>query len=276
MPDKRFVDSYNKITLDPEASARIRARLEQELLPGKEKDPSMKTKKTLRITLIAAVISILFIITLIAAVISILFITSAYAISGIVRGTVTHLMKDTGTFDTLDALPRAEKIAGYPITAPARFSNGYEFKTLNVGGEAAYGDDNEILKEYYTVYIEYERDEKQDLSLTLSPVLELPTERKGQEPNETKEIDGIEVRFSRDHFKFVPPDYEKTEEDLAAEETGHYYVSFGSDEIMEYDYSFALFTLGNVEYTLFDQSGRNDTAELCELAAEVIKAYQGR
>ena len=261
MPDKRFVDSYNKITLDPEASARIRARLEQELLPGKENDPSMKTKKTLRITLIAAVISIL-------------FITSAYAISGVVRGTVTHLMKDTGTFDTLDALPRAEKIAGYPITAPARFSNGYEFKTLNVGGEAAYGDDNEILKEYYTVYIEYERDGKQDLSLTLSPVLELPTEREGPEPNETKEIDGIEVRFSQDHFKFVPPDYEKTEEDLAAEEAGHYYVSFGSDEIMEYDYSFALFTLGDVEYTLFDQSGRNEPADLCELAAEVIQAYQ--
>ena len=261
MPDKRFVDSYNKITLDPEASARIRARLEQELLPGKENDTSMKTKKTLRITLIAAVISIL-------------FITSAYAISGVVRGTVTHLMKDTGSFDTLDALPRAEKIAGYPITAPARFSNGYEFKTLNVGGEAAYGDDNEILKEYYTVYIEYERDEKQDLSLTLSPVLELPTGRERPEPNETEEIDGIEVRFSRDHFKFVPPDYEKTEEDLAAEETGHYYVSFGSDEIMEYDYSFALFTLGNVEYTLFDQSGRNEPAELCELAAEVIQAYQ--
>ena len=226
MPDKRFVDSYNKITLDPEASARIRARLEQELLPGKEKDPS-----------------------------------------------VTHLMKDTGSFDTLDALPRAEKIAGYPITAPARFSNGYEFKTLNVGGEAAYGDDNEILKEYYTVYIEYERDEKQDLSLTLSPVLELPTGRERPEPNETEEIDGIEVRFSRDHFKFVPPDYEKTEEDLAAEETGHYYVSFGSDEIMEYDYSFALFTLGDVEYTLFDQSGR-DVEFLYEMAADILAAHQ--
>ena len=41
MPDKRFVDSYNKITLDPEASARIRARLEQELLPGKENEENM-------------------------------------------------------------------------------------------------------------------------------------------------------------------------------------------------------------------------------------------
>ena len=123
------------------------------------------------------------------------------------------------------------------------------------------------------VYVEYERDGKQDLSLRLSPVLELPTERERPEPNETKEIDGIEVRFSRDHFKFVPPDYEKTEEDLAAEETGHYYVSFGSDEIMEYDYSFALFTLGDVEYTLFDQSGR-DVEFLYEMAADILAAHQ--
>ena len=260
MPDKRFVDSYNKITLDPEASARIRARLEQELLPGKENESTMKTRKTLRIALFAAAICVL-------------FITSAYAISGTVRGTATHFMKDTGTYDTLEALPRAEKIAGYPITAPARFTNGYEFKTLNVDGEAAYGDDNEILKEYYTVHVEYERGGTQDLLLSLAPVLALPTEREQPEANESKEIDGVEVRFSRDHFKFVPPDYEKTEEDLKAEEAGHYYVSFGADEITECDYTFALFTLGDVEYTLFDQSGR-DAEFLYEMASEILAARQ--
>ena len=260
MPDKRFVDSYNKITPDPQASARIRARLEQELLPGKENKESMNTRKPLRIALIAAVISVL-------------FITSAYAISGVVRGTVTHLMKDTGTYETLDELPRAEKIAGYPITAPARFTNGYEFKTLNVAGEAAYGDDNEILKEYYTVHVEYERDGTQDLLLSLAPVLALPTEREQPEANETKMIDGVEVRFSRDHFKFVPPDYEKTEEDLKAEEAGHYYVSFGADEITECDYTFALFTLGDVEYTLFDRGGR-DADFLYEMASDILAAGQ--
>ena len=61
MPDKRIVDSYNIITLDPEASARIRARLEQELLPGKENEENMRTRKSLRIALIAAVISVSFI-----------------------------------------------------------------------------------------------------------------------------------------------------------------------------------------------------------------------
>ena len=260
MPDKRFVDSYNKITLDPEASARIRARLEQELLHGKENEQTMNTRKTLRVALIAAVISVL-------------LITSAYAISGTVHGTVTHFMKDTGSYDSLAELPRAEKTAGYPITAPERFSNGYAFETLSVGGEEAYGENNETLKEYYTVYIEYERDGKSDLTLNLSPVLDLPTEREAPEPTETREIEGVTVRFSRDHFKFVPPDYEKTEEDLAAEKTGHYYVSFGADEIMEAEYTFAGFVLEGVEYTLFDQSGR-DADFLYEMAGEILAAYQ--
>lgn len=260
MSDKRFVDAYNKIELDSESTERIWACLEQELLPGKEQEQAMKTRKTFRIALIAAVIGVL-------------FITSAYAISGAVRGTVTHLMKDTGTYDTLNALPKAEKTAGYPITAPERFTNGYEFMTLNVAGEAAYGDDNEILKEYYTVLVEYEREGARDLFVTLSPVLDLPVERERPEPDETSETDGIEIRYSLDHFKFVPPDYEKTEEDLAAEEAGHCYISFGSDEIMEYDYSFAGFVLGDVEYTLFDQSGRG--AEfLFPMAEEIISAWQ--
>ena len=258
MPDKRFVDAYNRIVLDPERTECVWSRVEQELLPGKENESTMKTRKTLRIALFAAAICVL-------------FITSAYAISGTVRGTATHFMKDTGTYDTLEA----EKIAGYPITAPERFKNGYQFKTLSVGGEAAYGEDNEILKEYYSIKVEYERDGKNDLSLNLSPVLELPTERARPEPNETGEIDGIEVRFSRDHFKFVPEDYEKTEEDLAAEEAGHYYVSFGADEIMEYDYTFAGVVLGDVEYTLFDRSGR-DSAFLFPMAEEIISAWQAR
>ena len=72
-----------------------------------------------------------------------------------------------------------------------------------------------------------------------------------------------------------PEDYEKTEEDLAAEEAGHYYVSFGADEIMEYDYTFAGFVLGDVEYTLFDRSGR-DSAFLFPMAEEIISAWQAR
>ena len=260
MPDKRFVDAYDRIKLDPERADRIWSRIEQELLPGKENEQTMKTGKTLRIVLIAAVISVL-------------LITSAYAVSGTVRGTVSHWMKDTGTYDTLDAIPKIEKITGYPITAPEEFTNGYRFRTLNIGGEAAYGDDYEILEEYYGVMITYEQDGEQDLTLNLKPVLDHLVEGKSREPSGTKEIDGVEVRFNRDHFKFVPEDYVKSENDLAAEKDHHYFISYGSDSIEEHDYTFAGFVLGEVEYLFFDQSGR-DAEFLYDMAAEVIAAFQ--
>ena len=260
MSDRRFVDAYNRIELDPASADRIRSRLEQELLPGKENEPSMKTRKILRTALIAAAISVL-------------LITSAYAVSGVVRGTGTHIMKDTGSYDTLADLPRVEKIAGYPVTASEKFANGYGFEELYLGGEEAFGENFETLKEYYSVMVNYVRDGKSDLTLDLSPVLDLPTEREAPAPTAAKEIRGVEVRYSRDHYKFVPPDYEKTEDDLADEAAGHYYVSFGSDEIEEYDFSFADFELGDVKYVFHDQSGR-DADFLYEMAEEVIAAYQ--
>ena len=260
MSDRRIVDAYNRIELGPERAEQIWSRVEQELLPGKENEQIMKRRKTLRIALIAAVISVL-------------FITSAYAVSGNVRANGSHWMKDTGTYDTLDAIPRVEKITGYPITAPEEFGNGYRFVTLNIGGEAAYGDDYEVLEEYYGVMITYEKDGERDLSLNLSPVLDLISEGDRPEPSETEEIGGVEVRFSRDHFKFVPADYVKSESDLAAEKESHYYISFGSDSIEEYDYTFAGFVLGDVEYLLFDQSGR-DAEFLYDMAEEVISAWE--
>ena len=42
---------------------------------------------------------------------------------------------------------------------------------------------------------------------------------------------------------------------------------------MEYDYSFAGFVLGDVEYTLFDQSGRG-AKFLFPMAEEIISAWQ--
>ena len=41
----------------------------------------------------------------------------------------------------------------------------------------------------------------------------------------------MDVRLSHDRYRLVPEDYEKTEADLAAEAAGHFYISFGADEI---------------------------------------------
>ena len=198
---------------------------------------------------------------------------AASALSGIPRFTGTHRMPKTAEYDTLEKLSDIEKDVGYPVTAPAQFSNGYVFSKLSVVGEAVYGDGNEVLKEYYGVHVTYTKAGKPDIILTLSPVLELEGGSEAPEPSERRTVDGATVNLSLDHYKVVPENYEETEDDLACKAAGHYYISWGSDEIMEYDMAFAGFELERVNYTLMDMYASESSFDiLTQMAKEILEA----
>ena len=258
MPDKSFRDAYGSIELDPESAARIWSVLEQELPPREEKGTVKKHKKPVRIAVLAAVIAVL-------------MIGTAYAISGMPAFVATHAMPDTGEYSSFASLPKAEKTAGYPIAAVERFSNGYSFDRMQVVGEAVYDENNQPLREYYSVALYYEKPGAPELLLSTSPVLELSGGQAPPAANETRSVDGVELRLSHDRYKLVPEDYEKTEADLAAEAAGHFYISFGADGIEEKTLSSALFRLGEVDYSLLLFSDV-PFEELCAMAAELIAA----
>ena len=260
MIDKRFVDAYDRIELNPESAARIWSELEQELPPREEKRSMKKLRNPIRIALIAAVIAVM-------------MIGSAYAISGVAHSVATHYMHGSGEFTSLRDLPKVVKTAGYPITALEEFSNGYSFQKMDLGGEAAYDEEFNVLKEYYGVMMTYTKPGARDLTVSVSPVLDLPGAHEKPTPTGTRTVDGVELRYSRDHYKFVPEDYEKTEADRAAEKAGHYYISFGADAITERDYAFVSFTLDGVEYSLMDDAADADSEEtLYLMAAEILAA----
>lgn len=196
---------------------------------------------------------------------------AAYALSGIPRFTGTHRMPKTAEYDTLEKLSKIEKDVGYPVTAPTQFSNGYVFSKLSVDGEAVYGDGNEVLKEYYGVHVTYTKADEQDIILNLTPVLELEGGGEAPEPSERRTVDGVTVNLSLDHYKVVPDNYEQTEDDLARKAAGHYYISWGSDETMEYDMAFADFVMDGVNYTLMDMyASDNSFGTLAQMAKEII------
>ena len=261
MPDKRFQDAYNTIELAPESAARIWEELAQELPPRKEKGPVKKYKNPIRIAVIAAVIAVL-------------MIGTAYAVSGLAAFTASHSMHGTGEFTSLAELPQVEKTAGYPITAVERFSDGYAFRQMNLGGEAVFDEDGNVLKEYYGVMLFYGKDGAPELTVSTTPVLDVPGTHEPPAPNETRRVQGVDVRLSYDRYKLVPEDYEKTEADLAAEAAGHFYLSFGADAVEERALSAADFTLGDVNYNLLFFADVSFD-ELCELAGELIAAAQG-
>ena len=207
-----------------------------------------------------------------AALILALGITS-YAVTGGARSTGTHIMKDTGEYTDLADLPKVEEIAGYKICLPEKFSNGFAFSKLYLGGEAVYDENYLPLKEYYSVMSTYVSGEGRVLYLDVSPVPDLPDIPEPPAPSSGCFIGETEVRISKDHYKFVPADYEKTEADLAAEEAGHYYISFGADEIEEYDMIFADFDLENVRYVLMDMGDQEPALSeqaIIQMASELI------
>ena len=199
---------------------------------------------------------------------------SAFAIWGIPRFTGTHPMPKTAEYTSLSALPEIEKDVGYPVTVPEHFSNGYAFSMLRVDGEAVFGESYEVLKEYYSVHVTYTRNGAPDLSLSLSPVLELESSSEApvRTPSEQRTVSSVTVDLNCDHYKVVPEDYEKTEDDLAQEAAGHYYISFGSDQIEEREVASAEFKLDNVSYTLMDMAAKETSLDtLAQMAGEIIE-----
>ena len=199
---------------------------------------------------------------------------SAFAIWGIPRFTGTHQMPKTAEYTSLSALPEIEKDVGYPVTVPEHFSNGYAFSMLRVDGEAVFGESYEVLKEYYSVHVTYTRNGAPDLSLSLSPVLELESSSEApvRTPSEQRTVSSVTVDLNCDHYKVVPEDYEKTEDDLAQEAAGHYYISFGSEQIEEREVASAEFKLDNVSYTLMDMAAKETSLDtLAQMAGEIIE-----
>lgn len=225
-----------------------------------ERTVHMKKKQIITAALAAALILVLGV--------------SAFAIWGIPRFTDTHQMPKTAEYTSLSALPEIEKDVGYPVTVPEHFSNGYAFSMLRVDGEAVFGESYEVLKEYYSVHVTYTRNGAPDLSLSLSPVLELESSSEApvRTPSEQRTVSSVTVDLNCDHYKVVPEDYEKTEDDLAQEAAGHYYISFGSDQIEEREVASAEFKLDNVSYTLMDMAAKETSLDtLTQMAGEIIE-----
>ena len=207
-----------------------------------------------------------------AAVLMLALGLTAYAV-GISYAVATHRMKDTGSYSTLSDLPKAEAVTGYPICLVERFSNGYAFSGMRVDGEAVYDESYNILEEYYVVHATYTSPENDTISLNLSPIFESSKSQDHSAPTRECLIGKTEVKISRDHYKFVPENYEKTKEDLAAETAGHFYVSFGSDRIEEKDIVSADFELNGVHYDFLSMDATTCTDEtLIQMASEIIEA----
>lgn len=193
---------------------------------------------------------------------------TAYAFFGF-RSVGTHEMPETGVYTSLAELKQVEDTVGYAVTAPESFSNGYSFSLLTIRGEAVYDEGNEVEKEFYGVHVDYTKTGSPNRYLDLSPIPGTDQPK----PTELRVINGVSVRLNLDHYKIVPEEYPETEEDRARGAGGHYYISYGSEDVMEFDMASASFEINGVEYILSDMAATEGALnELAQMAAELIAA----
>lgn len=122
-----------------------------------------------------------------------------------------------GRYTSMLSADEIEDKFGKSVKFVETFENGYEFLDMSFGVSGASSEDDTIMEEGNYISIGYCKDGKNVV---------LGIEEK---------IDGIiyESGYTENVYKFVPSDYERTEEDILKEEKGELYISFGSENIEE-------------------------------------------
>lgn len=163
---------------------------------------------------------------------------------------------------------KAMKQAGFEITAPESFENGYAFRNVRVGETGAYDEHDKELFTYKDLVVYY----KNQAGMTLSLFTYLDREElfaSSREPDMIQVIEDVQVDYRLDHYKFVPVDYEQTPEDEAMLKQPGYFLSYGSDTVIEQDNQTVAWVKDGVSYSILD-SGAKETPDALFAMAEAL------
>ena len=157
----------------------------------------------------------------------------------------------------------------YDPIIPQEFSNGYEFKSATVGTDEGKDADGNTVISGKMMDVEYTHPKSDHIMLSISPVID---ESDTTQYDKTRDVNGVTVGASDFIIKFVPPDYEKTDEDITREKNGTIQISYGTDTIEEKAFASASFMTGGVHYTLLADGDKQPSQdELMDMAEEMLK-----
>ena len=101
------------------------------------------------------------------------------------------------------------------------------------------------------LYVYYRNEQGQELTLTANVNLEgLPKDERA--PASSKTVGEAELEYYQDVYRFVPEDYQPSEEEKEWSNQPGHYISYGSDEVREQIASFLLWTENGINYSIMD------------------------
>ena len=179
-------------------------------------------------------------------------------------------LKPDKNYESYSDVAKAQKEMGVSFDSVENFSNGYEFKDMRVSYVDKIDEDGNRVSDFKEFDANYARSGSGNLSLLISEIQE---ESINRTPKDQKTIGDTTVSFHNDHYKFVPGNYELTDEDKVNTERDDYYISYGSEDdvIQEKDYTSATWEKDGLNYLLMSYDDEISSDEFFEMAEEIIE-----
>lgn len=170
------------------------------------------------------------------------------------------------------AVDSCAKEAGLDVNALETFANGYTFAEVGVDNTAAIGEEDQKLYEFSELVLRYEKEGLPSISIFAEDAAYYGDTDEGLIYDAVRECDGVEIKCYTVTNKFVPIDYELTDEDNANMENPNYNLAFGSSEVEIKQLMSVTWEKDGVHYHLFGFDLPLSAEEMLDMAEEMLRA----
>lgn len=176
-------------------------------------------------------------------------------------------------YTKFEDMGKAEAEIGYSVDSVESFSNGFRLDGIYIREEELQDESGQTLGKRKGLHASYSKG-REEINVYCSKLLPVESGNvleKG-EYDKTSEADDITMGYRNNTYKAVPPDYEPTEEDEKAMESGHLQIGYGSDRIEISQFSSVIWVKDGIQYEIlgFDVSLSAD--EMFHMAQEIMES----
>lgn len=145
-------------------------------------------------------------------------------------------------------LATAENRAGVTTNAPESFSNGYRFSGITIVERSYENEEHNAIDSFQSISIRY-KNGSDDIMYDVDPrpILSWYAE----DAIDTIEKNGITYYYNEVHSKWVPGNYQPTDEEKAQVEAGTLNIGYGADKISYSDSKSITWEKNGNQYQLF-------------------------
>ncbi len=251
--EENIKEALLKISNQVEASDQLRLNVNKAIKQQTQKEGFlMKKRFSLKSAAILAAILCLTTVTVFAAT-----KVSQYVMSSSSIPTYT-------SFPTEKAL---QKDLGFVPNNLETFSNGYTFQEAVIGNTNPIDENGKKMGDYKFIAYTYVSGKDQKVNLTVNK--QLPGATSDSKAINT-DYKGVTLSYSSQKYRFVPADYQLTEQDKKAQESGEIMFTYGSDAVENSVIQSVVWTDNGISYILMAKDSNLQQTDLTAMAKEIV------